>query len=103
MLRLCGAELREVPAVPYTNPDNYVHVSERLANELDAAWANQWDNTANRDGHFQSTGPEIWAQTGGKVASPHPPGNLPEADRGWDRICRYRSTGFWAGWRGARR
>ena len=46
MLRLCGAELREVPAVPYTNPDNYVHVSERLAKELDAAWANQWDNTA---------------------------------------------------------
>ena len=67
MLRLCGAELREVPAVPYTNPDNYVHVSERLAKELDAVWANQWDNTANRDGHFQSTGPEIWTQTGGKI------------------------------------
>ena len=67
LLRLCGAELREVPAVPYKNPDNYVHVSERLAKELGAFWANQWDNTANREGHFLSTGPEIWAQTGGKV------------------------------------
>ena len=67
MLRLCGAELREVPAVPYKNPDNYVHVSERLAKELGAFWANQWDNTANREGHIASTGPEIWAQTQGKV------------------------------------
>jgi cysteine synthase A len=67
MLRLCGAELREVPAVPYKNPNNYVHVSERVAKELGAFWANQWDNTANRDGHIASTGPEIWAQTGGKV------------------------------------
>jgi cysteine synthase A len=67
MLRLCGAELREVPAVPYKNPDNYVHVSERLAKELGAFWANQWDNTANADGHYRSTGPEIWTQTAGKV------------------------------------
>src|SRR5436189_3346559 len=74
MLRLCGAELREVPAVPYKDPNNYVHVSERLAKELGAKgeshgvlWANQWDNTANADGHYRSTGPEIWAQTGGKV------------------------------------
>jgi len=67
MLRLCGAELREVPAVPYKDSNNYVHVSERMAKELGAFWANQWDNTANRDGHFRSTGPEIWAQTGGKV------------------------------------
>jgi cysteine synthase A len=67
MLRLCGAELREVPAVPYKDPNNYVHVSERLAQELGALWANQWDNTANRDGHYRSTGPEIWRQTGGKV------------------------------------
>ena len=67
MLRLCGAELREVPAVPYKNPDNYVHVSERLAKEMRAFWANQWDNTANREGHILSTGPEIWAQTEGKV------------------------------------
>src|SRR5437868_1074861 len=67
MLRLCGAELREVPAVPYKDPNNYVHVSERVAKELGAFWANQWDNTANADGHYQSTGPEIWRQTGGKV------------------------------------
>jgi len=73
MLRLCGAELKEVPAVPYKDPNNYVHVSERLAQELAARepngvlWANQWDNTANRDGHVASTGPEIWAQTEGKV------------------------------------
>jgi cysteine synthase len=67
MLRLCGAELREVPAVPYKDPNNYVHVSERLAKEMNAFWANQWDNTANREGHIRSTGPEIWAQTGGKV------------------------------------
>ena len=67
LLRLCGAELREVPAVPYKDPNNYVHVSERLAKELGAFWANQWDNTANREGHVRSTGPEIWAQTNGKV------------------------------------
>jgi len=67
MLRLCGVELREVPAVPYKDPNNYVHVSERLAKELGAFWANQWDNTANRDGHYRSTGPEIWTQTEGKV------------------------------------
>jgi cysteine synthase A len=67
LLRLCGAELREVPAVPYKDPNNYVHVSERLAKELGAFWANQWDNTANRDGHYRSTGPEIWEQADGRV------------------------------------
>jgi cysteine synthase A len=73
MLRLCGAELKEVPAVPYKNPNNYIHISERLAEELEdsepngALWANQWDNTANRDAHLKGTGPEIWRQTGGKV------------------------------------
>jgi cysteine synthase len=67
MLRLCGAQLREVPAVPYKDPNNYVHVSERVAKELGAFWANQWDNTANRDGHYRSTGPEIWEQTEGRV------------------------------------
>jgi len=67
MLRLCGAELREVPAVPYKDPNNYVHVSERVAKEMGAFWANQWDNTANRDGHYRSTGPEIWEQTEGRV------------------------------------
>ena len=67
MLRLCGAELREVPAVPFKDPNNYVHVSERVAKELGAFWANQWDNTANRDGHYRSTGPEIWSQTDGRI------------------------------------
>jgi len=73
MLRLCGAELREVPAVPYKNPNNYVHVAERLAKELRATqphgvlYANQWDNLSNRTGHYRSTGPEIWAQTDGRV------------------------------------
>src|SRR5687767_6096887 len=67
MLRLCGAELREVPAVPYKDPNNYVHISERVAKEIGAFWANQWDNTANRDGHYRSTGPEIWEQTNGRV------------------------------------
>ena len=72
-LRLCGAELVEVPAVPYANPNNYVKVSGRLAAELartekhGAIWANQFDNVANRDGHFRTTGPEIWKQTDGKV------------------------------------
>lgn len=73
MLRLCGAELREVPAVPYTDPNNFIHVAERLAEELAASdpngalYANQWDNLANRDGHYRSTGPEIWKQTDGRV------------------------------------
>ncbi len=73
MLRLCGAELIEVPAVPYKDPNNYVHVSERKAKELaakepnGAIWANQFDNVANRDGHYRTTGPEIWDQTDGKV------------------------------------
>ena len=73
MLRLCGADLREVPPVPYANPENYVHVSERLAGELAESepngvlWANQWDNVANRRAHLEGTGPEIWEQTDGKV------------------------------------
>ncbi|MGE3648998.1 MAG: cysteine synthase A [Reyranellaceae bacterium] len=73
MLRLCGADLRLVPAVPYANPNNYVKYSGRLAEELaksesaGAIWANQFDNVANRDGHYRTTGPEIWAQTDGKV------------------------------------
>ena len=73
MLRLCGAELREVPAVPYRNENNYVKVSGRIANELSKTepngviWANQFDNIANRKGHYETTGPEIFEQTDGKV------------------------------------
>lgn len=73
MLRLAGATLVEVPAAPYANPNNYVKVSGRLAEELakseanGAIWANQFDNVANRQGHFDTTGPEIWDQTAGKV------------------------------------
>ena len=73
MLRMSGAELVEVPAKPYSDPGNYVHVSERLAARLaetdpnGAIWANQFDNVANRGGHERTTGPEIWEQTAGKV------------------------------------
>ena len=73
MLVLAGAELVQVPAKPYRDPDNYVHVSRRLAEEraktepAGAIWANQFDNVANRDGHIQTTAEEIWAQTDGKV------------------------------------
>lgn len=73
MLRLCGVDLRPVPAVPYKNPENYVKVSGRTADELNekepgsAIWANQFDNVANRKGHYKTTGPEIWQQTDGKV------------------------------------
>jgi cysteine synthase A len=66
-LRMIGADLRLVPAKPYKDPGNYVHVSERLAKELGAVWANQFDNLANREGHRLTTGEEIWAQTGGAV------------------------------------
>ncbi len=73
MLRLAGAELVQVPAAPYKNPNNYVRYSGRLAEELakttpeGVIWANQFDNTANRQAHIETTGPEIWEQTGGKV------------------------------------
>ncbi len=73
MIRLCGAELVQVPAVPYKNPNNYVKYSARLAEKLNetepngAIWANQFDNVANRRAHVETTGPEIWEQTGGKV------------------------------------
>ena len=63
-----GAELRRVPAVPYSNPNQYQKVAGRLADELpDAVWANQFDNVANRTAHFESTGPEIWRESGGKL------------------------------------
>lgn len=73
MLRLAGAELVEVPAAPYSNPNNFVRYSERLAKALDAelpngaVWANQFDNIANRQAHIETTAPEIWEQTDGKV------------------------------------
>ncbi len=72
-VRLLGAELVEVDAVPYDNPNNYIHVSRRLAEDMaktepnGALWANQFDNTANRETHYRTTGPEIWEQTDGAV------------------------------------
>ena len=73
MLRVCGAELVEVPAVPYGNPNNYQHIGRRLADELrknerhGVLFADQWNNLDNRKAHFVSTGPEIWEQTDGKI------------------------------------
>src|SRR5689334_12207689 len=73
MLRLCGAELVEVPAVAYANPNNYQHVGRRLADELrktepnGVLFADQWNNLDNRKAHYVSTGPEIWEQTEGKI------------------------------------
>lgn len=73
MLRLAGADLVQVPAAPYSNQNNFVHYSERLAEQLaksepnGVVWANQFDNTANRQAHIETTGPEIWEQTDGKV------------------------------------
>jgi cysteine synthase len=66
-IRQLGAELVEVPAVPYKNPNNYVKYSGRLAKAMGALWANQFDNVANRRAHIETTGPEIWAQTDGAV------------------------------------
>src|SRR6478735_2385998 len=73
MLRLCGAQLVEVPALPYSNPNNYQHVARRLANQLrknepnGVLFADQWNNLDNAKAHYVSTGPEIWQQTGGKL------------------------------------
>ena len=73
MLRLAGADLIQVPAAPYSNPNNFVRYSQRLAEQLNktepngAIWANQFDNIANRQAHIETTGPEIWKQTDGKV------------------------------------
>jgi len=72
-LRLCGAELIEVPALPYSNPNNYQHVGRRLADQLrktelkGVLFADQWNNLDNAKAHYESTGPEIWEQTGGKI------------------------------------
>src|ERR1700685_3263850 len=73
MLRLCGAELIEVPALPYSNPNNYQHVAKRLAEQLrktesnGVVFADQWNNLDNAKAHYDSTGPEIWQQTGGQL------------------------------------
>src|SRR6266545_5632446 len=73
MLRLCGAELIEVPALPYSNPNNYQHVGRRLADQLrkkepnGVLFADQWNNLDNAKAHYESTGPEIWRDTGGKI------------------------------------
>src|ERR671926_1730976 len=72
-LRLCGAELLEVPAVPYSNPNNYQHIGRRLADELRRSepkgvlFADQWNNLDNRKAHYVTTGPEIWEETQGRV------------------------------------
>ncbi len=66
-LRMIGADLRLVPAKPFRDPGNYVHFSRRLAEEMGAVWANQFDNLANREGHRATTGPEIWQQTDGRI------------------------------------
>jgi cysteine synthase A len=68
LLEMLGAEVHKVPVVPYSNPNQYQHVAKRLAASLtNAIWANQFDNTANREVHARTTGPEIWAQTGGRI------------------------------------
>jgi cysteine synthase A len=68
LLRVCGADVRVIPAVAFTNPENYYHVARRIAEAMPGAfWANQFENTANRRAHELTTGPEIWEQTGGRI------------------------------------
>jgi cysteine synthase len=69
LLRTLGAEVKAVPEKPYKDPENYNHIARRLAEERGWFWANQFDNTANRDTHYRSTGPEIWKQTEGKITA----------------------------------
>ena len=69
LLRTLGAEVKAVPEKPYKDPENYNHIARRLAEERGWFWANQFDNTANRDAHYRGTGPEIWKQTEGKISS----------------------------------
>src|SRR5204862_5830556 len=68
LLRSLGAEVIAVPEKPYRDPENYNHIARRLADERGWFWANQFDNTANREAHYRSTGPEIWKQTAGKIS-----------------------------------
>src|SRR5207244_12737643 len=68
LLRTLGAEVIAVPEKPYKDPENYNHIARRLAEERGWFWANQFDNTANREAHYRSTGPEIWKQTNGQVS-----------------------------------
>ena len=92
-LRLAGATLVEVPAVPYRNPDNYVRYSERLAARLaetepnGAIWANQFDNTANRQAHVEGTAPEIWRDTEGGWTASSAPWARAARSRAWPRGC----------------
>src|SRR5260370_25582466 len=83
LLRTLGAEVIAVPEKPYRDPENYNHVARRLAEERGWFWANQFDNTANREAHYRGTGPEIWKQTNGQVspfvASAAPSATLPRA------------------------
>ncbi len=67
LLKTLGADVITVPAKPYSDPDNYNHIARRLAEERGWFWANQFDNTANRDAHYKTTGPEIWNATGGRI------------------------------------
>src|SRR5580704_2981351 len=68
LLEMLGAEVHKVPTVPYSNPNQYQKIAQRLAASLpNAIWSNQFDNTANREAHVQTTGPEIWAQTNGRI------------------------------------
>ncbi|HEY2681686.1 MAG TPA: pyridoxal-phosphate dependent enzyme, partial [Candidatus Udaeobacter sp.] len=69
LLRTLGAEVKAVPEKPYKDPENYNHIARRFADERGWFWANQFDNTANRDAHYRSTGPEIWRQTEGKISA----------------------------------
>jgi len=69
LLRTLGAEVKAVPEKPYKDPENYNHIARRLAEDRGWFWANQFDNTANRDAHYRSTGPEIWRQTDGKISA----------------------------------
>ncbi len=97
MLRLAGAELVQVPAAPYRNPNNYVRYSGRLAEALartepnGAIWANQFDNVANRQAHVETTGPEIWSRRGAASTASSAPWGRAGRWPGWPRRCSRRA------------